>query len=61
MIKGKGQAIPDHVYDRPRGFHEVEARRFLDNGHMKVVQLSALITGHLYPRGSVVVLISVRG
>ena len=53
MIKGKGKAIPDQVYYRPIGFQEVEAPRFLDNGQMKVVWLSALITGHLYPRGSV--------
>jgi len=36
--------------DKPRGFQEVEAPRFQDNRHMKVVRLSALRTGLLYPR-----------
>ena len=36
--------------DRPWGFQEVEAPRFQDNRHMKVVRLSALCTGCLYPR-----------
>jgi hypothetical protein len=35
---------------RPLGFQEVEAPRFPDNRHMKVVRLSALRTGRLYPR-----------
>jgi len=32
---------------------EVEAPRFQDNRHMKVVRLSALRTGHLYPPGNI--------
>ena len=35
--------------DKPRGFQEVEAPRFQDNRHMKVVRLSALRIGRLYP------------
>jgi hypothetical protein len=35
--------------DRPLGFQEVEVPRFIDNRHMKVVRLSALRTGRLYP------------
>jgi len=35
--------------DRPWGLQEVEAPRFHDNRHMKVVRLSALRTGRLYP------------
>jgi hypothetical protein len=31
---------------------EVEAHRFIDNRHMKVVRLSALRTGRLYPSGN---------
>jgi len=31
------------------GFQEVEVLRFLDNRHMKVVRLSTLRTGRLYP------------
>jgi hypothetical protein len=34
---------------RPWGFQEVEAPRFLDNRHMKMVRLSALRTGRIYP------------
>jgi hypothetical protein len=35
--------------DRPLGFQEVEAPRFLDNQNMKAVRLSALLTGRRYP------------
>ena len=44
-----------------RGFHEVEAPRFPDIWHMKVVRLSALRTGRLYTHEIFLVLISVRG
>ena len=36
---------------RYRPGQEVEAPRFQDNRHMKVVRLSALSTGRLYPPG----------
>jgi hypothetical protein len=37
--------------DRPIGFQEVEAPRFQDTRHIKVVRLSALRPGRLYPPG----------
>ena len=39
--------------DRPWGFQEVEAPIFQDNRHMKVVSLSAVRTGQLYPQGNI--------
>jgi hypothetical protein len=41
MIMVKGKAVPEQAYCRPGGFQEVEAHRFQDSLHMKVVKLSA--------------------
>ena len=47
--------------ERSWGFQEVEAPRFQDSWHTKVVWMSALCTSHLYPKETFVVLISVTG
>jgi len=45
----KDKVIPVTGLDRPWGFQEVEAPKFRDNRHMKVMWLSALRNSHLYP------------
>jgi hypothetical protein len=48
-----GKAISVLAYYRLRGFQEVEALRFPDNRHMKVIRLSALRNVRLYPSGNI--------
>jgi hypothetical protein len=45
----------------PRRFQEFEAPRFQDSRHMKVVRLSALSTGRVYPQEIFLILIYVNG
>ena len=54
----KGKAIPLQALRGPEGSRRL---RFQDSRHMKVVRLSALRTGHLYPQEIFLVLNSVRG
>jgi len=56
----KGKAIPLQAWAVHEGSREVGAPRFQENRHMKMVRLSALRTGHLYPQEIFLVLISVR-
>ena len=55
----QSNAITD--LDRPLGFQQFEAPRFLDNRHMKMVRLSALAPAAFTPQKILLVLISVRG
>jgi hypothetical protein len=48
-----GKIIPVQEYYRPGGFQKVEAPRFLNTCYMKVVRLSAVSTGNLYPLGNI--------
>jgi hypothetical protein len=51
----KGEAIPLQTWTGPEGSRRlsVEAPRLQDNQYMKVVRLSALCTGRLYPAGNI--------
>jgi hypothetical protein len=52
-VKVEGTVIPLQAWTGPEVFQEDEVPRFQDNRHMKVVRLSALNNGRLYPPGIV--------
>ena len=49
----KGKAIPLQAWTGPGGSRRLKAPRFQDSGRMKVVRLSALHIGRLYPPGDI--------
>ena len=61
LLKSKQKAIPLQALTGRWGSRRLWLLEFLDNRYRKVVRLSALRTGRLYPLEIFLVLISVRG
>ena len=61
IIKVKGKAILLQSWIGPKHSRRLRLPDFKEDRHMKVVRLSALLTGHLCPKETFPVLISVRG
>jgi len=52
MYIGKGKTIPVQASTGPEGFKEFEAPTFHDSRYIKMVRLSSICTGRLYPAGN---------
>jgi hypothetical protein len=50
LIVNIKEAIPLQAWTGPEGSRRLRLPEFLDNRHIKMVRLSALRTGRLYPR-----------
>jgi hypothetical protein len=48
---GLKKTIPVQAWTGPLGFRRLRSPEFLDSQHMKMVRLSVLCTGCLYPQG----------
>jgi hypothetical protein len=53
VMRVKRQSNPITGLEKPWSFQDVEAPRFPDNRHIKLVRLSALRSGRLYPPGNI--------
>jgi hypothetical protein len=61
MLLDKTLSSPVTGLEWPRGFQEVKVPQISWQRHRKVVRLSVLRTGRIYPQEILLVLISVRG
>ena len=57
----KGKAVQLQAWSGPEGSRKLRFPDFMTTPHRKVVRLSALCTGHIYPQEIHLLLISVRG
>jgi len=61
MLHKNGKAIPLQAWTGPHGFKRLKPPEFLDMWRMKIVRLSALRAGRLYPQDIPLVLSSLSG
>jgi hypothetical protein len=61
VVKGKGKAIPLQTWTCPEVSKRLRLPIFQDSRHMKVVRLSTIRTGRLYPQEILPVVVCVRG